>query len=52
MITIKHVLKDGTHVDSVDGKVINAEEHRSLYELISRMQKEGDDTDAAISAPD
>lgn len=42
MITIKHVLKDGTQVDSIEGKVIKADQHELLYEVINRMQKEGD----------
>ena len=42
MITIKHVLKDGTEVDSVEGKVIKAEQFDVLYEVINRIQKEGD----------
>ena len=42
MITIKHVLKDDTEVDSIDGHVIKAEEFTVLYEVINRIQKEGD----------
>lgn len=42
MITIHHVLKNGTEVDSVEGKVIRADEFGLLYEVISRIQKEGD----------
>lgn len=42
MITIKHVLKDGTEVDSIEGKVIKADEFSLLYEVINRIQKEGD----------
>ena len=42
MITIKHVLKDGTAVGSIDGKVIKANDFSMLYEVINRMQKEGD----------
>ena len=43
MITIKHVLKDGTQVDSIDGKVIKASDFNVLYEVINRInQKEGD----------
>jgi hypothetical protein len=41
MITIKHVLKDGTQVESIDGKVIKADQFSVLYETINRMQKEG-----------
>ncbi len=41
MITIKHVLQDGTEVNSIDGKVIKAEQFGVLYETINRMQKEG-----------
>lgn len=40
MITIHHVLKDGTEVDSIEGKVIKADEFGTLYEVINRIQKE------------
>lgn len=39
---IYHVLKDGTVVPDVEGKVIKADEFTLLYEVISRIQKEGD----------
>ena len=42
MITIKHVLKDGTQVDDITGHVIKAEDHPVLYEVINRIQKGGD----------
>jgi len=42
MIRIHHVLKDGTAVDSIDGHVIKADEFSVLYEVINRIQKEGD----------
>lgn len=37
---IYHVLKDGTRVDSIEGRVIKAEEFRQLYETIRRIQRE------------
>lgn len=40
---IRHVLKDGRQVDSIEGHVVKAEENPVLYEIISRMQKEGDE---------
>ena len=53
MITIKHVLKDGTQVDSIEGKVIKAEQFGVLYETINRIQKDGtngsEGTDRKIS---
>lgn len=42
MIRIHHVLKDGTEIDSIDGHVIKAAEFDVLYEVISRIQKEGE----------
>lgn len=39
MITIHHVLKDGTKVDSIEGHVIKADEFQVLYEVINRIQK-------------
>ncbi len=34
---IKHILKDGTEVDDITGKVIKAEQHPVLYEVISKI---------------
>lgn len=39
MITIKHVLKDGTEVTDISGKVIKAKEHSVLYEVINRINE-------------
>lgn len=50
MITIKHVLKDGTQVESIDGKVIKADQFDVLYETINRMQKEGASGSAGTEA--
>ena len=36
---IKHVLKDGTQVDSVEGHVIKATEHEVLYQVIMGIQR-------------
>lgn len=36
---IIHILQDGTCTDSVTGMVIKASEHKALYELINRIQK-------------
>lgn len=38
---IRHILKDGTEVADVAGKVIKAEEHTVLYEVINRINEEG-----------
>lgn len=40
MITIHHVLKDGTEAESIEGHVIKADEFQVLYEVINRIQKE------------
>ena len=47
---IHHILKDGTEVDDITGKVIKAEDFPVLYEVINRIQKEGG-INAAVSAP-
>lgn len=39
MIKVHHVLKDGTKVDDVAGRVIEAEEHTVLYEVINRINE-------------
>ena len=45
---IKHILRNGTQVDSVEGKVIKAQEFGVLYEVIGRIRNderhETDDT--------
>ena len=46
MITIKHVLQDGTEVESIDGKVIKAAEFKVLYEIINRIDQEKERGDA------
>jgi hypothetical protein len=51
MITIKHILKDGTEVPDIAGRVIKADEFPVLYEVVNRIQKEGD-TNAIVSASD
>lgn len=52
MITIKHVLKDGTQLDDITGHVIKAEDHPLLYEVISNIEKKEGDEHATIQAPD
>ena len=42
MITIHHILNDGSEAEDVAGKVIKASEHPTLYEVINRIQKEGE----------
>ena len=42
MITIKHVLKDGRTVGSIEGCVIKAAEHEEMYQAISRLKKGGE----------
>lgn len=48
MITIHHVLKDGTKVDDVTGHVIKAKENPVLYELINRIQQQKGMTNEVI----
>lgn len=36
---IRHVLKDGTEVETIEGRLIKAEDFRQLYDLIGRIQK-------------
>lgn len=45
MITIHHVLKDGTEVDSIEGHVIKADEFSTLYEVINRISNRKDQDD-------
>ncbi|WP_298535752.1 hypothetical protein [uncultured Methanobrevibacter sp.] len=42
MVTIKHILKDGTQIDDIAGKVIKADQFPVLYEAINRINKAGD----------
>lgn len=50
MITIHHVLKDGTEAADITGKVIDAQEFEVLYQMISRIE-EGR-TNETVSTPD
>lgn len=46
---VRHVLKDGTEVPSVEGKVIKADDFRTMYEVIIRItMKEGDQKCASM----
>lgn len=36
---IRHVLKDGTEVKTIEGRLIKADDFRQLYEVIGRIQK-------------
>ena len=36
---IRHILKDGTEVDDITGKVIQADEFETLYQVINRIQE-------------
>lgn len=40
MANIRHVLKDGTEVDSIEGRVIKASEFKVMYEVLNRIKKE------------
>ena len=48
MITIKHVLKDGTKVDSVEGHVIKAEDFPLLYEVMDRINRKDQKQNAVV----
>ena len=49
MITIRHVLKDGTEVDSIEGHVISGDEFPQLYEVIGRIVKGTNDESVRTS---
>lgn len=48
MTTIKHVLKDGTKVDSIEGHVIKADEFPLLYEVVNRINNRKDQKKNAV----
>lgn len=50
-VRIHHVLKDGTQVKDISGHVIKAADYPVLYEVVNRIQKEGD-ANAIVSASD
>ena len=52
MITIKHVLKDGTQLDDITGHVIKAADFPLLYEVINSIEKKEGDENAIIQTPD
>ena len=39
MMMVRHILRDGTQADSIEGKVIKAQEFGVLYESIGRIRK-------------
>lgn len=43
MITITHVLKDGTEVPDITGMVVSAEEHEDLYNVIISIGRSEND---------
>lgn len=42
MVKIKHILSDGKQISDITGHVINADDFKVLYEVISGIKKEGD----------
>lgn len=40
-MNITHVLKDGQRTADITGIVIDAKEHRLLYEVINRINEQG-----------
>lgn len=40
-MNITHVLKDGQRTADITGTVIDAKEHRLLYEVINRINEQG-----------
>lgn len=45
---VRHILKDGTEVKDIKGKVIKASEFRTLYEVINRIQKGQKDAEGSV----
>lgn len=39
MITVHHVLADGTEVADIAGKVVKAKDNEQVYEAINRIQE-------------
>ncbi|WP_458397863.1 BOW99_gp33 family protein [Anaerotignum sp.] len=39
MITIHHILKDGTEVPNITGHVIKADEFETLYQVVNRINE-------------
>lgn len=39
MMTIHHILKDGTKVPDITGHVIKADEHETLYQVINKINE-------------
>ena len=50
---IRHILKDGTEVQTVEGVEVSVTEHELLYEVIAEIERKGgdDDTSTTISTP-
>ena len=50
-LMIENVLSDGSIVNTVEGKVVKAEDHKNLYSLMVEIMKGGEKTEA-VQAPD
>lgn len=48
---IRHILKDGTEVNSIKGVVIKADQFPQVYRVIERIEERGK-TDEAIRTPE
>ena len=42
---VKHVLKDGTCVDNIEGHVVKIEDAKVLYTIIDEMNEKGSEQD-------
>ena len=49
---IKHVLNDGSIVNTLEGTLIKKEDFEVLYEVIRKIEEEGSETCEPVQTPD
>ena len=49
---IRHVLKDGSEVNDIEGYVIRMDDHEELYKIIDGMNQKGGGKCEVVSASD
>lgn len=45
---IRHILKDGTEVQTVEGVKVSVTEHELLYEVIAEIERKGGETNGDV----
>ena len=49
-MTIKHVLKDGTALDDISGKIVRTQDAKQVYVLIDKINERGKRVDERLGS--